>query len=674
MRTLRTILAAALVAATVTNAVADSSDRYVGGDISMLTYYEESNAIYYDTDGIKITDLLSYFAEQNLNVMRVRLFHDYTYASDDDQDSGARQDLDYVVALGKRIKDAGFAFMLDFHYSDTWADPTSQWIPKAWEGLSDDVMCDSIYNYTVMVLEALNNAGATPDFIQIGNEITYGMLWDSQSSASTSKKYYAGTTSTTSTNYTRFVDFLTYAAKACRATCSDAQIVLHTERTPNSTYLKNFYSDMSSIDYDIIGLSYYPFYHGTLSTLESTLTVLESNFDKDIMIVEYGFPMTYWPSDATYSTSYFSDYNCESDADGNGAFTTDLIEMLEDHEQVTGLFWWFMESNEYNNDWSNGEYVRPSTGWYNVSLFNNSTGYALASMPLLQTFIGLSSGSSTSTETTDGDTYTLYFIDDASWGSVNVALYDSDWSFVYGTFWNNDASPSGVAMTACCIDDDGNTVYKYSLTYSDETGDPAYLIFFCDGGTSQTGNLTPANGATYNSSGKVSSTATYTCDQDEEDSTEDLCVYFVDDGTYSWTSICIVCYDGAWNQICGTSWSSSSTMTEYCTTTDGDPVYTWTYSDASTTPTYIQFFNNGEYGDGNQTDSFTFTNGATYSYSGVVETDFECTSTAISSPAAANDNEAVRYYNINGQYIGNSTDNTPHGLYIDSNGTKVLVK
>ena len=671
MRTLRTLFMAALVTAAV-NVRADGTERYVGGDISMLTYYEESNAIYYDTDGTQITDLLSYFSGQNLNAMRVRLFHDYTNASSSDQDSGARQDLDYVIALAKRIKDAGFAFMLDFHYSDTWADPTDQWIPKAWEDCSDDVMCDSIYNYTVRVLNALTVAGATPDFIQIGNEVSYGMLWDSQSGASTGKKYYAGTTSTTSTNYTRFFNFLTYAAKGCRDACSDAQIILHIERTANSTYLKNFYSDMSSVDYDIIGLSYYPYYHGTLSTLESSLKVLENNFDKEIMIVEYGFPLTYWPSDATYASSYFSDYDYSSDADGNGAFTTDLIEMLEDHEQVTGLFWWFMEGNEYNNNWSNGEYVRPSAGWYNMSLFNNSTGYVLSSMALLQDFLGGSSSSSGSTSTTDGDTYTLYFINDASWKTVNIALYDSDWGFLYDTFWNNDATPSGVAMTECCTDGD-YTVYKYSFTYDDDEGDPTYLIFFTDGGTTQTGNLTPKNGASYNSSGKVSNSASYTCDDEADDDEDGLYVYFVDDGTYSWTSICIVCYDSSWNKICGTTWSSSSTMTEYCTTTDGNIVYKWSYSDTSTTPTYVQFFNNGSYGTGNQTSSLTYTNGATYSYSGVITASFNCTSTAISAPVVAED-DVVRYYNISGQYVGTSKDALPHGLYIGSDGAKVLVK
>lgn len=673
MRILRTVLAAIFAAVTFGNAMADSteSQRYVGGDISMLTYFEESNAIYYDTDGTKITDLMSYFSSQNLNAMRVRLFHDYTQATSDNQDSGARQDLEYVKALGKRIKDAGFAFMLDFHYSDTWADPTHQWIPKAWEGLSDDVLCDSIYNYTVRVLNALINAGATPDFIQIGNEISYGMLWDSQSGASTSNKYCAGTTSTESSVYTRFVNFLTYAAKGCRDACSDAKIVVHTERVPNSTYLKTFYSDVSSIDYDIIGLSYYPYYHGTLSTLESSLKVLESNFsDKEIMIVEYGFPLTYWPGDATYASSYFSDYDYTSDSDGNGAFTTDLIELLDGHEQVTGLFWWFMEGNEYNNGWSNSEYVRPSSGWYNMSLFNNSTGYVLSSMALLQDFLG-------ETLLTDGDTYTLYFINDASWKTVNLALYDSDWNMLYDSFWDNSATPSGIAMTECCTDGD-YTVYKYSFTYSDDEGEPQKLIFFNDGGASKTGNLTPSNGASYNSSGKVSSSASYTCDETNSSTTDsELYVYFIDDGTYSWTSICIVCYEvsgSTWNMICGTSWSSSSTMTEYCTTTDGYTVYKWTYSDTSTTPTKVQFFNNGGYGDGNQTDAVAYTNGATYSFSGAVSTSFECTSTAIAQPAQVNDNHVVRYYTIGGQYVGTSTDNLPRGLYVTSDGEKVVVR
>ena len=117
---MRTTILSIFLAAAITAA----GQKYVGGDISMLTKYEEAGVVYKDKDGNAVQPL-SFFKEQGLNAMRVRLFVDPSL----DNDKAVCQDLDYVKALGKRIKDQGMAFMLDFHYSDTWADPGKQWTP-----------------------------------------------------------------------------------------------------------------------------------------------------------------------------------------------------------------------------------------------------------------------------------------------------------------------------------------------------------------------------------------------------------------------------------------------------------------------------------------------------------------------------------------------------------------
>lgn len=354
-----------------------NAKKYVGGDISLLTEYEDHGAIYYDTDGSTlITDLLTYFTDCGHNAMRVRLFHTPSNASEDEIGEGVVQDLAYVAALGKRIKDAGFAFILDIHYSDTWADPAKQWTPEAWVGLSDDVLADSVYEYTKMVLTTLVDSDATPDFIQTGNEISYGMLWGAES-ASSYKKYYAST----GQNLSRFASFLTKASAACREVCPDAKIIIHTERVANTSYLKAFYEDMEEqeIDYDIIGTSYYSYYHGALSQLESALTTLES-FDKEIMVVETGYYHAWQPSTVTYDLS--STYPISGD--GQCAFTEDLIDVLNEHDSVTGLFWWDMEANEYGLDWYT---QRVTDEWYNASLFDNSTGAALPAIKVLSTFL-----------------------------------------------------------------------------------------------------------------------------------------------------------------------------------------------------------------------------------------------------------------------------------------------
>ena len=340
--------------------LAVTAQKYVGGDISLLYKYETNGAKYYDKNGVAITDLLTFLKEQGLNCMRVRLFVDPSKGTD----RAACQDLDYVKALGKRIKDADFSFMLDFHYSDSWADPAKQWTPDAWKSLSDDALYTKIYEYTAACLDELNKKGATPDFIQIGNEISYGMLWGVDGSTDP-KRYYAGEAE----NRDRFISLLKQAGKACRDNCPQAKIIIHTERVAKPDYLKTFYQEMTNngVDYDIIGVSYYSYYHGDLKKLKTALNTLETNFDKDIMIVETGY---YY----AWQTKDFGDDGVDLSAtypispEGQQAFTKALIEELKSHEKVKGLFWWWLEANENGLDYDT---KRVSDQWYNASLFND---------------------------------------------------------------------------------------------------------------------------------------------------------------------------------------------------------------------------------------------------------------------------------------------------------------
>lgn len=355
------------------------AQKYVGGDISLLTKYEENGAQYLDNSGNAISgDMLTYFKNQGLNAMRVRLFVDPSNATSTEKGEGVCQDLDYVLALGKRIKAAGFKFMLDFHYSDTWADPAKQWTPTSWVGLGDADLFTKIYDYTKDALTTLKEGGAEPDFIQTGNEISYGMLWGERDKGS--KKYYSGD----GTNAFYFTSLLKNASKACREVCPNAQIVLHTERIAQTSILTAFYDQMNEyeVDYDIIGTSYYPYYHGALSVLDAGLTTLESKYPtKKIMVVETGYYNEWQPSTVTYDLS--ATYPI-SDA-GQKAFTEDLITTLNKHESVNGLFWWFMEANEHGLDWNT---KRVTDGWYNAGLWNNSTGKAMSALYVLKNFLG----------------------------------------------------------------------------------------------------------------------------------------------------------------------------------------------------------------------------------------------------------------------------------------------
>ena len=358
------------------------AQRFLGGDISLLPTNETANPTWLDKDGKNIADILPFCNTEGMNAMRVRLFVNPSDYTGSDKDANACQDLEYVKALGKRIKDAGFKLMLDFHYSDTWADPAKQWTPKAWEGLNDEQLNTKIYDYTKDALQQMKAAGAEPDFIQTGNEISYGMLWGAYgASESALKKCY---TSSSNANWTRFTNLLKNAGKACREVCPQAKIILHTERASDILVLTNFYNRMktANVDYDIIGLSYYPIWHKDIATLETALNTLESNYpDKDIMIVEVGYAYS-WEESGDYN--YFGTYPATEA--GQQEFTKDLITMLNKHSKVTGLFWWWMEYNAY--PWA----TTHMENWWYAPLFNSNTGKAMPAFYEMKNFLGGQNG------------------------------------------------------------------------------------------------------------------------------------------------------------------------------------------------------------------------------------------------------------------------------------------
>ena len=348
---------------------------YVGGDISLLPTYEEHGANYMDKEGQKITDLLSFLKEQGMNAMRVRLFVDPSRASAEHKGQGVRQDLDYVKKLGKKIKDAGLKLMLDFHYSDTWADPGHQATPYLFISVNTPAT-SYIYTYTKDCLEQMKAVGATPDFIQTGNEISWGMMYDVGCKLE-AKSDWSGYKDT---NWDNFSTALKNAGKACREVCPEAKIIIHTEQVGNTPLVTDYYKRLQQydIDYDIIGTSYYPYYHGNLTQLNKTLTAFETQFpSKKIMVVETG--CSYREKVGDNNQGYPLTY------EGQRQFTADLITTLKSHQNVNGLFWWFPEANEYGLNWYT---ERVTDGWYNAGLFDNKTGQALPALYELKNFSG----------------------------------------------------------------------------------------------------------------------------------------------------------------------------------------------------------------------------------------------------------------------------------------------
>lgn len=330
------------LAATLT--ISAQHGEFVGGDISLLPLYEKHNSGYLDGDGKKIDDLVNWFTKDcGWNSFRVRLFVDPKEKNGKGAtDHCVCQNLDYVKALGKRIKDAGAKFMLDIHYSDTWADPSYQIIPASWTDTSNEGLTASVSAYTADVMKQLKEAGAEPDLVQIGNEISYGMLIRNNAD----KVYPAQEKSANATAWNRLATLLQAASKAVRDN-SSAKIIIHTERTGKSSETVNFYNCIKDVDYDIIGLSYYPFYQGSLSLLSSTLNNLATSFpDKKVQIVETSYPFQYYPSDNVYDTSS----TWAASANGQYAFTNALITELAKHENVNGLYWWQPEEAGNGDD------------------------------------------------------------------------------------------------------------------------------------------------------------------------------------------------------------------------------------------------------------------------------------------------------------------------------------
>ena len=350
------------------------AQMYVGGDISVLQSYEDNNVAYYDENGKKIDDVLKYMKSEAVgwNAQRVRLFVDPS----DDADPQVCQDLNYVTRLAKRIKAEGFAFMLDFHYSDTWADPAAQWTPKAWLSLSDTELQAKVYDYTKECLEALVAAGATPDFIQTGNEISYGMLWGKKDTKD--NRCYSNSPAA---NWNRFIALLQQATKACREVCPQAQIVIHSERSGDPSALEFYFNKLKDIDYDIIGLSYYPFWHKGLPILAESLDKLASLYPaKKVQIVETAYYYQWQPQIGKGIDYDFSSIWPISPT-GQAAFARDLIAELKKHQNVNGLYWWFPEEN------GNGPGSKVLKDWVNRGLWDDNNHKAMPGLYVLKDFL-----------------------------------------------------------------------------------------------------------------------------------------------------------------------------------------------------------------------------------------------------------------------------------------------
>ena len=354
-----------------------AQQRFVGGDISLLPQYEQHNSAYKDVSGKKIDDLLKWFVTDcGWNTFRVRLF-----VHPDGSDPSVCQDLAYVTALGKRIKEAGAYFMLDFHYSDTWVDALHIQAPMAWQGASDAVMADSVASFTRLALETLIAAGAQPDLVQVGNEIMYGLCG-----------IPVHPYSKQGDNWDGYLGLLRAGCNVVRELCPKAQIIIHTDRPTNTGYNTYYYQKLidNGVDYDIIGLSYYPFWHGYMTpeqvaskkdkaNLVAAINDLAARFPgKTVHIVECAYNFQYWPTEgANVDTRDI----WPATKVGQFNFVRDLVNALRPLENVRGIQYWFPEEagNGDDTDWNTSQGTVITT-WLNRGFWDenlSTSGHAI---------------------------------------------------------------------------------------------------------------------------------------------------------------------------------------------------------------------------------------------------------------------------------------------------------
>lgn len=251
---------------------APTLDYAVGADLSFLAD-AESKGMHFKDAGVAKPGL-QIFRDHGYNWIRLRVFH--TVAN---SPTPLPNDLGYTLALAKQAKALGYKFLLDFHYSDTWADPGKQRVPKAWEALSAPDLAKAVEDYSRQTVAALREGGAMPDMVQVGNETTNGMMWPLG-------KLPGG--------WDTFCELLKAGMRGVEAGSAGAPrplIMVHIDKGGDSKATQWFYDNIiqRGVQFDVIGQSYYPIWHGTLMDLRENLRLTAERYRKPIVVVETAY-------------------------------------------------------------------------------------------------------------------------------------------------------------------------------------------------------------------------------------------------------------------------------------------------------------------------------------------------------------------------------------------------
>ncbi|TYP78097.1 glycosyl hydrolase 53 family protein [Paenibacillus methanolicus] len=356
-------------------------DDFVRGvDISTLTAIEDNGGRYFDENGTE-RDLLDILKDRGVNYVRLRQWNNPTK-------SDGYNDLDDVVRMAARVKAKGMKLLVDFHYSDDWAHPGQQVRPAAWKDYNFDQLKQAVYDYTFETLTELKKVNALPDMVQIGNEINSGVLTGLGGSV----------------NFNEQVQLLNSGSEAVRKFETDGnkiQIMIHLAEGGQNGTFRNFFDGISGmtagvtgkVDYDVIGLSYYPFWHGTLEAVQSNMDDISKRYDKDVIIAETSYPFSYKDGDA-HGNIIDSDAKLVGGAiwpatvQGQYDAMKKMMELLASvpDDKGAGFFYWEPAWIPANVGWIASE----GDAWENQSMFDYDSypenggyaykGYALNSL------------------------------------------------------------------------------------------------------------------------------------------------------------------------------------------------------------------------------------------------------------------------------------------------------
>lgn len=245
-------------------------DRMIGADISWLPQMEDEGKVFIDEN--KTVEGIKLLQNHGFNFIRLRIFVNPENEKGYSPEKGYCG-LDQTLKMAHRVKEAGMKILLDFHYSDYWADPQKQFKPVAWENLDFETLCDTVRGYTSNVILALKQQGTLPDMVQVGNEINHGMIWPEGHIS----------------NPDQLAKLLIAGIDGVEAVAPDMPIMEHIAlgglNDESVFWLDNMIA--RGVQFDIIGISYYPRWHGTLDDLKNNLTDLVSRYNKPINVVEY---------------------------------------------------------------------------------------------------------------------------------------------------------------------------------------------------------------------------------------------------------------------------------------------------------------------------------------------------------------------------------------------------